>query len=459
MIDKAEIDHVADELGVHAAHVQRDYVFGWLLAGLFEGMNPLAEQLVLKGGNAFRKAYFPNARYSNDLDFSTETELDGDILREALIQACDFAGAGSGVAFVPENTRVGEVGAATQESGHYEGRVYFKSFYGEDSAILKIDLDVKELDRIFLPIQTRRLIHAYSDADLCRADIRCMKLEELLAAKLKALLQRQHSPDLYDFVYATFVDTSLDISRKEVITTFLKKTIYEPDPQVARGLFLSLPFQTIRALWDKYLVCPRMALIAFENAERAFRDVIMELFGALTPSPRPMPAFAAAPIGYYTASQRAVIMEAGRLQKLLRVTYKGFTRLVEPYSLVSKRRADGAAREYFYVWDLSGGRSGQQGIKSFFADELQDVQITDTSFTPRYPIELTKASGYFARPFSPSGGTRPPVRRQRPRAATTFTVECPYCGKSFKRTTPDVHLNEHKDRYGNRCYGRMGVLV
>ncbi len=71
VIDKAEIDSKSDELGVHAANVQRDYVFSWLLSGLYQSDNPLRDILVLKGGNCFRKAYFEHARYSNDLDFST----------------------------------------------------------------------------------------------------------------------------------------------------------------------------------------------------------------------------------------------------------------------------------------------------------------------------------------------------------------------------------------------------
>ena len=81
MIEQVEIDTKSEELGVHVSSVQRDYVFGWVLAGLFEPTNPLARRLSLKGGNAFRKAYFENARYSNDLDFSTQTELTEDELR------------------------------------------------------------------------------------------------------------------------------------------------------------------------------------------------------------------------------------------------------------------------------------------------------------------------------------------------------------------------------------------
>jgi hypothetical protein len=40
-----------------------------------------------------------------------------------------------------------------------------------------------------------------------------------------------------------------------------------------------------------------------------------------------------------------------------------------------------------------------------------------------------------------------------------YTVECPYCNKRLKRAKYDTKLNEHKDRYGNRCYGRVGYMI
>jgi len=99
MIDKQEIDGKANELGVHVANVQRDYVFGWLLAGLAQAENRLRPSLILKGGNCFRKAYFEHARFSNDLDFSTQTELDPNTFVEGLSQACSFAGEEVGLSF------------------------------------------------------------------------------------------------------------------------------------------------------------------------------------------------------------------------------------------------------------------------------------------------------------------------------------------------------------------------
>src|SRR5713226_6266297 len=132
MIDKPEIDAKAEELGVHTANVQRDYVFGWLLSGMSQGDNPLRPLLILKGGNCFRKAYFEHARFSNDLDFSTQVELDGGTLLQGLKQACAFASQGSGVQFLVDESRVAERRLADNESKIYEARVYFKSFYGEE---------------------------------------------------------------------------------------------------------------------------------------------------------------------------------------------------------------------------------------------------------------------------------------------------------------------------------------
>ena len=462
MIDKSEIDAKAEELGVHVSNVQRDYVFGWLLSGIYQVENQLRQLLVLKGGNCFRKAYFEHARFSNDLDFSTQSELNVGLLLQNLKQACEFARNKSGVEFLIDDSRVSEKRLADSESQIYEARIYFKSFYGEEDFRLRVDLDVKEYDRIFLPIQTRRLIHSYSDAPFCQGDIRCHKLEELLASKLKALLQRRHSPDLYDFVHAVFFQKTLNISRREVLSTFLKQTIYEPEPMVARNLLLELPFQAIRAFWNEYVVCPKPSLFTFDDAENWFKTVVGELFALIEPR------FAYAGMGgrsalsYFPSSFREEIMEAARLQRLLRLVYDGMERSVEPYALVFKRRKDGVAREYFYAWDLTGGRSGSVGIKSFIADKIQSVKATEATFQPRFPMELTKSVGYFgASSFSrPGAGTFTSRRTSRSFGlGIEYTVECPYCNKRFKRSKYDTRLNEHKDRYGNRCYGRVGYMV
>jgi predicted nucleotidyltransferase component of viral defense system len=74
MIGKEEIDSKASEYEITPPDVERDYVYGWLLYGIYSS-GPLAQKLILKGGNAFRKGYFEATRYSGDLDFSTTERI------------------------------------------------------------------------------------------------------------------------------------------------------------------------------------------------------------------------------------------------------------------------------------------------------------------------------------------------------------------------------------------------
>jgi len=63
VITKDEIQAKVSEFYIHAANVERDYVFGWILAGIYT-TTILRDLLVLKGGNCFRKAYFPMTRFA-----------------------------------------------------------------------------------------------------------------------------------------------------------------------------------------------------------------------------------------------------------------------------------------------------------------------------------------------------------------------------------------------------------
>ena len=206
MILKDEIEQKSEEFGIHMAHVERDYVFGWLLNGIYTRSN-LKDLLVLKGGNCFRKAYFANTRFSSDLDFSTEKKIDETLLMQELNKVCDFVQEVAGVIFEKNRNKVEEKSSIDKKRKVYQAKLYFKDFYGNpDHITISVRLDVTEYDKIYLPIQDRLLIHPYSDSDKCRVTIKCVKLEELLATKLKCLLQRRHSHDLYDFVYSIFIN-------------------------------------------------------------------------------------------------------------------------------------------------------------------------------------------------------------------------------------------------------------
>jgi predicted nucleotidyltransferase component of viral defense system len=459
MIDRNEINHMSAELGVHSSDVQRDYVFGWLLAGIYS-QSSLATQLVLKGGNCLRKAYFPFGRFSVDLDFSAGNQAVPDQLATELNRICEFVREHAGVAFDTSRTFARPKRGADDNIQVVEARVYFRDFYGkENSMVISVRLDVTEWDRLYLPVQTRRLIHAYSDYGLCQADIRCVKLEEQLASKMKCLLQRRHVADLFDLVFSTVIHPDFEVNRGEIISTFFRKTIFGRSPGVAKGLFQDLPLAIFQGPWDKYIVCPIKSRIDFGAVGTAFQRLVLDLFGDIPVS--------APPADIFPSVLRNPIMQAGHSLTLLDVTYSGTRRRVEPYSLIYKVRRDGVGKEYFYVYDRTGGSSGP-GIKALVASGVQHIENTDETFEPRFPVDITKAgevsgSLYFEgqrRSRSVVGGF--PARTQPRRTARTaarYVVQCSVCGKRFRRDKYNTRLRPHKDKYGNRCIGRIGHMV
>jgi hypothetical protein len=50
--------------------------------------------------------------------------------------------------------------------------------------------------------------------------VRCLKLEEMLANKLKCLLQRRRVPDVFDLVFSIFINRDLEVNRAEILSTF-----------------------------------------------------------------------------------------------------------------------------------------------------------------------------------------------------------------------------------------------
>ncbi|MGO6679719.1 nucleotidyl transferase AbiEii/AbiGii toxin family protein [Rhizobium leguminosarum] len=374
--------------------------------------------------------------------------------------ACRDAEAACGVEFIVDRNTFVAGPFIDSERRSYKGRVYFTDFFGnQDDLTISVKVDITEFDRLYLPAVSRALIHPYSDADQCEVALSCMALEEVVANKLKCLIQRRHSHDLFDLVYSTFIDRSIELDRGVVLRTFLDKTIFRQSPSSAKEILLGLPLAFFGGVWEKFIRCPKPTRFGFDRAVEGFKDSIERLFEGVS-------------LGgwreqlYFPSEHRNLIMDAGAGRKLLKLTYNGAERIIEPYSLAYKRPRGKNAREYFYAYDQTGGQTSPPGIRSFVAENVERLEITEEGFEPRYEIELSKAGeeatkGYFGKGFSNT--PRPSRVRTRPsafgRAQHMFKVQCPYCQKIFTRKSQSLALNDHKAPNGYRCGGRSGYRV
>src|SRR5437879_12402196 len=82
MIDKREMLEAASSFSLLPNIVEKDYVLGWILAGI-NAHEELSEMWVFKGGTCLKKCYFETYRFSEDLDFTLRNEdhLDDEFLR------------------------------------------------------------------------------------------------------------------------------------------------------------------------------------------------------------------------------------------------------------------------------------------------------------------------------------------------------------------------------------------
>jgi predicted nucleotidyltransferase component of viral defense system len=84
MIDRREILEAASSFSLLPSIVEKDYVLGWMLAGI-NAHEELSESWIFKGGTRLKKCYFETYRFSEDLDFTlrNEDQLDEEFLRGA----------------------------------------------------------------------------------------------------------------------------------------------------------------------------------------------------------------------------------------------------------------------------------------------------------------------------------------------------------------------------------------
>lgn len=195
MISERDLRDRVSEWQLRDDVVEKDYVLGWVLAGI--GSEPgLRDGWVFKGGTCLKKCYLETFRFSEDLDFTVlEGPIEeGDVVRY-LGPMLERIGRESGIDFAVREPRL-----RVRPNGSVEGRIYYRGPRNAPVAA-SIRLDLTRDEELAQPPVLRPIEHLYPDALPEPASVRCYSLEELYAEKIRAMGERGRPRDLYDIIF------------------------------------------------------------------------------------------------------------------------------------------------------------------------------------------------------------------------------------------------------------------
>jgi len=395
MIDRGEILAVASDLSLAPDVVEKDYVLGWLLAGI-RASEELEGSWVFKGGTCLKKCYFETYRFSEDLDFTVtdETQLDAAYLTRAFGEAAIWLYERSGIEIPGEELRF-EVYRNHRDRLSCEGRVYYRGPLRRAGNLSRIKLDLTVDEVLVLPPVERFVVHPYTDCPVDGIIARCYAYEEIFGEKVRALAERTRPRDLYD-VINLFRSVEFRPMAAAVLEVLRKKCAFKGIPVPTFATIVAGSTE-LTADWNAMLGHQLPALPPFAS----FWDELPEFFAWLeAPADLMLAKAERVPVeealfrpavgalrreGIAGSSFLETIRFAAANRLCVDLTYQNeMARRIEPYSfrrtlageviLHAVMREDGQPRTYRFDW-------------------IQGAKATNESFTPRYEIEISPA-GY-----------------------------------------------------------------
>ncbi|GAB4223553.1 MAG: nucleotidyl transferase AbiEii/AbiGii toxin family protein [Gammaproteobacteria bacterium] len=182
---KFRLTEMSQQLNTPLYVIEKDYLLSHLLANIAQ-QPVLSNVVIFKGGTALKKMYFGKYRFSEDLDFSTVNAPDSEVFTQLLND-------------VIQNTQQSlhaygqfklNIKKKAERSPHPFGQQAFiinAQFPWHSSPQCNVKFEFTHDEPILLKPILLPIIHEYEDP--IDAKLFCYTLEEIIAEKMRALLQ------------------------------------------------------------------------------------------------------------------------------------------------------------------------------------------------------------------------------------------------------------------------------
>jgi predicted nucleotidyltransferase component of viral defense system len=201
MISKQEIMDFAREFNLPVTTIEKDYVLGWLLAGI-QNDNELFEKWIFKGGTCLKKCYFETYRFSEDLDYTLtdNNHIDEKFLTDRFKNISKWIYEVMGIEIIEDTIRF-EIYQNNDGKTTVEGRLNYIGSLQRRNNSYRIKLDLTAAEILVLPPVLQNVHHPYSDRLSHKIKAFCYNFSEVFAEKIRALSERARPRDLYDVIH------------------------------------------------------------------------------------------------------------------------------------------------------------------------------------------------------------------------------------------------------------------
>jgi len=262
MISKSELQRLANRERVALGVLEKDYVLTEVLKAL--SLVPgFRELLVFKGGTALRKVYFADWRYSEDLDFTVKHDMAEDTLKSELDKWYRKVQEMSGIMLTTKMLH--------KPNGYARIRV---QFLGPLSYPGMIFMDLSFDEPVCLdPILKKVLTAPFSPGE---QEVLVYPLEELLAEKMRSLVERGKSRDYYD-VWRLLKEQPGTLDFKLLATVLNQKLTHKHLAVHSFDNFFPKDIDSLKQYWDRDLRQQISPLPALEEILAESREMLDSL--------------------------------------------------------------------------------------------------------------------------------------------------------------------------------------
>lgn len=391
MIAKTEIMEFSREFGLSANVIEKDYVLGWLLAGIFHHID-ISPNWVFKGGTCLKKCYFETYRFSEDLDFTLTdlNQLEQGFLVKCFKDISEWVYDATGIELPKELIRF-DVYKNNRGGMSAQGRIGYRGPMQPRGDLPRIKLDLTFDEILVLDPAIRDVHHPYSDCPDDGIKSKCYCFEEVFAEKIRALAERERPRDLYDVVHL-YRHEELASDQTIILSTLEKKCAFKEISVPTMETFRNRPErEELEAEWENMLAHQLPALPSFEQFWVELPEVMEWLHGDIEKVSRQSISYGQAVIddtwqppsmakAWHSNIPFERIRFAAANRLCVNLQYQNSYRLIEPYSL--RRTKEGN----FLLFAV---KHNTNELRSYRVDRIQGAEVATTSFTPKYAIELT----------------------------------------------------------------------